>query len=111
MLQKVFCPPFSIIEKFAWRIKCALGFTALVSIAVSRMMFQGWVVVPYSFAIALTSEGAVKKRLFCMFGAAIGRFNAYLALTASGEIGDAIFGLIAWITASTFFAAYCGLQT
>eukprot|EP00957_Ditylum_brightwellii_P204217 15338205-Ditylum_brightwellii.AAC.1 len=82
-LRKLFCPPFSTIDKFAWSVKFALGFTALVSIAVFEDIFSGWLVVAYSFSITLTSEGAVKKGLFRIFGVALGGFSAYLALTAS----------------------------
>lgn len=120
---RIFKPPFYDLPKFAWAVKFAAGFTALVCMTVywdayKRLEipvsgypvgahFAGWNLIAYSAATTQTVEGTVKKGLLRAVGTCCGGFGGWLALT---WCGTSIPGHVAWLTVTTAIASYVGSE-
>jgi hypothetical protein len=108
------CPPYHNADKAAWCINFTIGFTTLVAMGVFWDEFrsldnESWFLIAYAFSTTQTAEGTAKKGILRLLGTAGGGFSGWLALTACGEDGNSIYGLIAWLTVFTGLAAYFGL--
>jgi len=120
------------LQKAAYHVKFALGFCALFSVSVywdafhdfdvatpptqERITwstgnpigsFSGWQLVAYAFATMPTTEGTLKKSVLRVFGTLIGGFSAWAAIQATG---DNKIGFVAWLTVTTFGAAYLSVD-
>lgn len=124
--RRIFRPPYYDLPKFAWAVKYAAGFTALVCMqiywpAFARLevptrdqhtgyRFSGWYLIAYCFATTQTAEGTMKKGVQRMLGTALGGFSAWLALTATADSsypdGYNSIGLGAWMTITSTLGAY-----
>mmetsp|Transcript_16244 Transcript_16244/g.35628 ORF Transcript_16244/g.35628 Transcript_16244/m.35628 type:complete len:1040 (-) Transcript_16244:188-3307(-) len=65
--------------------------------------FAGWNLIAYAFATMPTTEGTIKKCVLRLLGTLAGAFSAWLALLASS---DNEYGMVAWLTVTTFGATY-----